>query len=139
MIQISCKKCKQKFRREHGKAGPFLHSVSERLLPDSPHVYAFPICSTEFEVTFKVDGSAIVKERGDEAWINKQPSHKAHVYMARTVVVIETVKKGGPAFFTSAYRPGERRLYPEGAPAKEQELFSDELLKDCKSVPLLEQ
>ena len=91
------------------------------------------------EVTFKVDGSAIVKERGDEAWINKQPSHKAHVYMARTVVVIETVKKGGPAFFTSAYRPGERRLYPEGAPAKEQELFSDELLKDCKSVPLLEQ
>lgn len=90
------------------------------------------------EVTFNMDGSARVKEWGDEEWINKQPAHKAHVYMARNIVAISAVKKGGPGFFTSGYRPDERRLYPEGAPADEQELFPEDVLKDCPTVPLLE-
>lgn len=90
------------------------------------------------EVTFKMDGSARVKEWGDEEWINKQPPHKPHVYMARNIVAISAVKKGGPGFFTSGYRPAERKLCREGAPADEQELFPEALLKDCPSVPLLE-
>ena len=56
MQQVACKKCKQKFRREHGKAGPFLYPVCENVPIDSPHIYACPFCSTEFEITFKVDG-----------------------------------------------------------------------------------
>jgi len=89
------------------------------------------------EVTFEMDGSARVKEWGDEEWINQQPAHQAHVYMARNIVAISAVKRGGPGFFTSGYRPAERKLYPEGAPADEQELFPEVLLKDCPSVPLL--
>jgi hypothetical protein len=89
------------------------------------------------EVTFKTDGSALVKQWGDEEWINKQPAHRAHVYRARNIVAIEAVKKNAPAFFTSGYRPAERRLYPEGAAADEQELFSEAMLKNCPSIPLL--
>lgn len=89
------------------------------------------------EVTFKLDGSASVKEWGDDFAIRKSPSHKAHVYMASNIVAIESIKKGGPAFFISGYRPAERQLYPEGAPAKKQELFTQVMLKDCASVPLL--
>jgi len=89
------------------------------------------------EVTFKLDGSAIVKEWGDEEWINKQSPHQAHVYMARNIVAIEAVKKNGPAFFTSGYHPAERQLYPEGVRAEKQELFPDTMLKGCESVPLL--
>jgi hypothetical protein len=89
------------------------------------------------EATFKTDGSALVKEWGDEEWINRQPPHKAYVYMARNIVTIEASKKNGPVFFTSGYRPAERKLYPEGAPGKEQELFPEALLKDCPSIPIL--
>jgi len=88
------------------------------------------------EVTFKLDGSASVKEWGGEQ-INKQSPHQAHVYMARNIVAIEAVKKSGPVLFTSGYRPAERQLYPEGVPAEKQELFPDAMLKDCESVPVL--
>jgi hypothetical protein len=88
------------------------------------------------EVTFKLDGSASVKEWGDEDRINKKPPHHAHVYMARNIVAIEAIKKSGSGFFTSGYRPEERQLYPEGTPAKEQELFPDAMLKGCESVLL---
>lgn len=69
--------------------------------------------------------------------LTNRPPHKAHVYMARNIVVVDAIKRGGPAFFTSGYRPAERRLYPEGALAEKQELFPESMLKDCKSIPLL--
>jgi len=88
------------------------------------------------EVTFKLDGSAHVMEWGNEKLINKRP-HRAHVFMARNIVEIENRIKGGPGFFTSGYRPAERRLYPEGIPAEKQELFPESMLKGCESVPMI--
>lgn len=88
------------------------------------------------EVTFKTDGSAWVKEWGDEDWVNKEPPRKAQVYMARNIVAIEAV--GGPVYFTSGYRPVERKIYPYGAPADEQELFPAEVMKGCPDEPLLD-
>ena len=114
MIQISCKKCKQKFRREHGKAGPFLHSVSERLLPDSPHVYAFPICSTEFEVTFTVDE---VREIKTGRKMKERESHTPAVpYGASREAAREgPVDRPGFPLVSAVCRPRVQRLYARRA------------------------
>lgn len=89
------------------------------------------------EVKFKLNGSASVKESGDESWINKQPPHRAQVYMARGIVAIEALEKNRPRFFMSGYRNDERRLYPGGATAKEQEFFPDSTTKNCEAIPML--
>ena len=90
------------------------------------------------EVTFQLDGSALIKEWGDEESINKAPPHKAHVYMARNIVSIDDIK-GKAGFFTSGYRPDQRQLYPEGAPADKQEQFPESMLTNCPSIPVLKQ
>lgn len=89
------------------------------------------------EVKFKLNGRASVKEFGDESWINKQPPHRAQVYMARGIVAIEALEEGGPRFFMSGYRNAERRLYPGGGGAKEQEFFPASATKHCEVIPIL--
>jgi hypothetical protein len=49
----------------------------------------------------------------------------AQVYIGRNIVLIESVKRNGPGFFTSCYRRDERKLYPKS------------MLKDCPSIPLV--
>jgi hypothetical protein len=89
------------------------------------------------EVAFKVDGSATAKEWSDEPKMNVAPPEKAQIYMARNIALVEGKRKGGHYYFTAGLRPDERRLYPEGALAEEQESFSDSELKNCESGPLL--
>jgi hypothetical protein len=89
------------------------------------------------EVNFDLNGKASVKEWGDDARMNAQPPQQAHVYLANNIAAIKSVKKSGPVFLISGYRPAERKLYPAGDPAKKQELFSDATLKKCSSAPLL--
>jgi hypothetical protein len=90
------------------------------------------------KVTFKLDGSALVKESTDEVSFNRKSPYKAHVYIARNIVSIDHINRK-LGFFTSGYRPEEQRLYPEGAPAKEQRHFPNWRLKNCPSVPLVQE
>lgn len=88
------------------------------------------------EIEFKLDGSAKMKEWGDDARINKVPVHNAEVYIARNVVEIEATD--GAAYVVAGYHAAERKLYPEGLAADQQELFPESALKECSSIPLLE-
>jgi hypothetical protein len=91
------------------------------------------------EVKFKRNGNASVKEIGDDHRFNKKPARPAKVYMAGDIVAIEAVKQGRSRFFMSGYRRAERRLYPEGVAATEQESFPDSAMKDCEVIPMLKE
>ena len=83
--------------------------------------------------TFNVDGSASVKEWGDEAWINKKPPSKAHVYKSNNLVYV----RGKSTYFVLGYRPTDRALFPKGIAGEHQEWFPESMLKGCETGPKL--
>lgn len=86
------------------------------------------------DVSFNKDGSAMVREWGDDQ-IDRDPPQQAHLYMGKNIVFIEGKEK---SFFVSGYRPAEQKMYPEGGSPLSQKLFDVADLEGCKSEPLLE-
>ena len=85
--------------------------------------------------TFKPDGSASVEEWWEyDGYSGKKViPKKAHIRMARNVVVVE----GKSVYELLGYRPSVRKLYSHGSPAQQQTFFPEAKLKGCETGPQL--